>query len=55
VGRPIGAGGTAALTPYAAIVASSKPGRIVAVTPASGTVRADVRTDGKVFAVGPPA
>ena len=51
--RSIGASGTAALTPYAAIVASSRPGRIVAVTPASGTVRADIRTDGKVYAVGP--
>ena len=51
--RSLGASGTAALTPYAAIVASSRPGRIVAVSPASGTVRADIRTDGKVFAVGP--
>ena len=51
--RSIGAGGSAALTPYAAIVANTKPGRITAVTPATGTVRADVRTDGKVFAVGP--
>jgi hypothetical protein len=42
---------TAAVFAAAAIVAN--PGRIIAVAPASGTVRADVRTDGKVFAVGP--
>ncbi|PWK46666.1 hypothetical protein [Actinoplanes xinjiangensis] len=41
----------AALTPYAAIVASK--GRVTALSLSSGTVRADVRTDAKVFAVGP--
>jgi outer membrane protein assembly factor BamB len=40
----------AALTPYAAIVASQ--GRVTALAPATGAVRADVRTDAKVFAVG---
>ncbi|SFF52377.1 hypothetical protein SAMN05421541_112115 [Actinoplanes philippinensis] len=41
----------AALTPYAAIVASE--GRVTALSVSSGTVRADVRTDAKVFTVGP--
>jgi outer membrane protein assembly factor BamB len=40
----------AALTPYAAIVASQD--RVTALAPATGAVRADVRTDAKVFAVG---
>ena len=35
---------------YAAIVASE--GRVTALAPATGAVRADVRTDAKVFAVG---
>ncbi|MDI6103837.1 hypothetical protein QLQ12_35005 [Actinoplanes sp. NEAU-A12] len=43
-------GAGAALTPYAAIVSSK--GRVTAVAPATGAVRADVRTDAKVFAVG---
>ncbi|MBG0568931.1 hypothetical protein [Actinoplanes aureus] len=42
---------SAALTPYAAIVVSKN--RITALALASGAVRADVRTDAKVFAVGP--
>ncbi|MEV6297797.1 PQQ-binding-like beta-propeller repeat protein [Actinoplanes sp. NPDC051861] len=41
---------TAALTPYAVIVVSGN--RITALSPDSGAVRADVRTDAKVFAVG---
>ncbi|MBB2945753.1 hypothetical protein FB565_005511 [Actinoplanes lutulentus] len=41
----------AALTPYAAVVVSKN--RVTALAPASGVVRADVRTDAKVFAVGP--
>jgi outer membrane protein assembly factor BamB len=41
----------AALTPYAAIVVSKN--RVTALSPSSGAVRADVRTQGKVFAVGP--
>ena len=41
----------AALTPYAAIVTSK--GRVTALSPANGAVRAEVRTDAKVFAVGP--
>jgi outer membrane protein assembly factor BamB len=41
----------AVVTPYAVIVVSS--GRVTALTPASGAVRADVRTDAKVFAAGP--
>jgi outer membrane protein assembly factor BamB len=41
----------AALTPYAAIVVSKN--RVTALAPSSGAVRADVRTQGKVFAAGP--
>ncbi|GID43217.1 hypothetical protein Aca07nite_04920 [Actinoplanes capillaceus] len=41
----------AALTPYAVIVVSKD--RVSALTPSNGAVRTDVRTDAKVFAVGP--
>ncbi|GIF11163.1 PQQ-binding-like beta-propeller repeat protein [Actinoplanes teichomyceticus] len=41
----------AAVTPHAVIVVSS--GRVTALDPASGAVRADVRTDAKVFTAGP--
>jgi outer membrane protein assembly factor BamB len=51
--RAVSAGVSAALTPYAAIVANSGPARITALSPSSGAVLADVRTDAKVFAVGP--
>jgi outer membrane protein assembly factor BamB len=51
--RSVGAGVTAALSPYAAIVATAKPGRVTAVSRVQGTVLADLRTDAKVFAVGP--
>ncbi|MFC7534945.1 PQQ-binding-like beta-propeller repeat protein [Actinoplanes sp. GCM10030250] len=44
-------GATAALTPYAVIVVSKN--RVTALTPDTGSVRADVRTNAKVFAVGP--
>jgi outer membrane protein assembly factor BamB len=51
--RSVGKGASAALTPYAAIVANSNPGRLTAVSAGGGAVLADVRTDAKVFAVGP--
>ena len=51
--RDVGANVSAALTPYASIVVTAKPSRVVALNPASGSVRADVRTDAKIFAVGP--
>ena len=51
--RSVGTNVAAALTPYAAVVVSGKPSRIVAVSPGSGRVLADARTDAKVFAVGP--
>jgi len=50
--RPAGTNVAAALTPYAVIVVTIKPSRVVAVSPSSGRVLADVRTDAKVFAVG---
>ncbi|MEU7903230.1 hypothetical protein [Actinoplanes sp. NPDC049118] len=51
--RSIGAGAQAALTPYAAVVAEAKPQRVVAMSPRSGAVLTEARTDAKVFAVGP--
>jgi outer membrane protein assembly factor BamB len=50
--RPVGANVSAALTPYAVIVVTAKPSRVVALAPSSGAVRADVRTDAKIFTVG---
>jgi len=44
---------TAALTPYAAIIANTSPRRIIAVSPAGGQVLAEARTEAKVFATGP--
>lgn len=51
--RAVNAGASAAITPYAAIVANAKPSRITAISPSRGSVLVDVRTDAKVFAVGP--
>lgn len=51
--RPVGEGGAAAITPYAAVITSRKPERVVAVAPGSGRVLVDLRTDAEVFAVGP--
>jgi outer membrane protein assembly factor BamB len=51
--RSVGAGATAAVTPYAVIVAGTKPTRITALSRFHSTVLVDVRTEGKVFAVGP--
>jgi outer membrane protein assembly factor BamB len=51
--RPVGANVAAALTPYAVVITTRKPDRIVAVAPGNGRVLADVRTDAEVFAVGP--
>ena len=50
--RPVGSNVSAALTPWAAIVVTAKPSRVVAVSPSSGAVLADVRTDAKIFTVG---
>ena len=51
--RPVGAHASAALSPYAAIVANPASRRITAMSRTSGAVLADVRTDAEVFAVGP--
>ena len=51
--RAVNDGASAAITPYAAIVANTKPDRITALSPGSGAVLADLRTDAKVVAVGP--
>ncbi len=49
--RDVGSNVSAAVTPYASIIVTTKPNRVVAVDPESGSVRADVRTEAKVFAV----
>jgi hypothetical protein len=51
--RSVNDGASAALTPYAAIVANVRPSRITAVSPSSGAVLAEARTEAKVYAVGP--
>ncbi|MBM2617256.1 hypothetical protein JIG36_17010 [Actinoplanes sp. LDG1-06] len=51
--RSVGEGVGAALTPYAAIITSRRPDRVVAVAPSTGRVLADVRTDAEIFAAGP--
>jgi hypothetical protein len=50
--RPVGTNVSAALTPYAVVVVTVKPSRVVAVSPGGGRVLADVRTDARIFAVG---
>jgi outer membrane protein assembly factor BamB len=51
--RSVGRGASAALTPYAAIVTSASPRRIVALAQAGGRVLVDARTEAKVFTCGP--
>ncbi|MGX6603660.1 hypothetical protein ACWKSP_16170 [Micromonosporaceae bacterium Da 78-11] len=51
--RPVGANVSAVLTPWAAIIVTAKPSRVVAVSPSSGQVLTDVRTDAKIFTAGP--
>lgn len=51
--RGVTEGAQAALTPYAAVVAERKPAKVVALSPRTGAVLAEARTDAKVVAVGP--
>jgi hypothetical protein len=51
--RAINPDAQAALTPYAAIVVDAKPSKVVALSPRTGAVLTEARTDAKVFAVGP--
>jgi hypothetical protein len=51
--RDVSTDAQAALTPYAAVVAQRKPARVTAVSPRTGAVLTEARTDAKVFAVGP--
>ncbi|MFB9358536.1 PQQ-binding-like beta-propeller repeat protein [Actinoplanes nipponensis] len=51
--RAVSAGAQAALTPYAAVVAERRPARVTALSPRTGAVLTEARTDAKVFAVGP--
>jgi outer membrane protein assembly factor BamB len=50
--RAAGTGSSAALTPWAVVIVTTKPGRVVALSPAGGRVLADVRTRARIFAVG---
>ena len=51
--RDVGANVSAAVTPYASIVVTQRPSRVVAVDPGSGSVLVDLKTDAKVFTTGP--
>ncbi|MCU7727234.1 PQQ-like beta-propeller repeat protein [Actinoplanes sp. KI2] len=51
--RPATAGTSAALTPRAVIIVTSKPARVTAVSPTDGRVLSEVRTSAKIFASGP--
>jgi hypothetical protein len=53
--RSVSTKAQAALTPWAAVITDSKPSRVTAVSPANGTVLADLKTDATVFAAGPAA
>lgn len=51
--RQVGPNASAALTPHAVIIVTSKPGRVAALSRTDGGVLSDVRTEAKVFAAGP--
>jgi outer membrane protein assembly factor BamB len=51
--RSVNEDATAALTRWAAIVANTSPRRITAVSPGTGRVLTEARTEAKVFAAGP--
>jgi outer membrane protein assembly factor BamB len=51
--RAVNDDATAALTRWAAIVANTSPRRITAVSPATGRVLTEARTEAKVFTAGP--
>jgi len=51
--RPAGERASAVITPSAVVIASAKPNRVTAMSPATGRLLAEVRTSAKIFAVGP--
>ena len=51
--RQVSPKASAALTPDAVIIVTLKPGRVAALSRSDGRVLSDVRTEAKVFAVGP--
>jgi hypothetical protein len=53
--RSVGTNAQAALTPWAAVITDSRPGRVTALSPSNGSVLAQVKTDATVFAAGPGA
>ncbi len=50
--RPLHTDAEATLTPHAAVLVDESPRRVLALDPATGVVRADVRTRAKVLAAG---
>ena len=53
--RSVSKNAQAALTPWAAVITDSKPGRVTALNPANGSVLTEAKTDATVFAAGPGA
>lgn len=51
--RSVSAEASAALSPWAVVTVTAKPSRVVALSPSSGRVLADVGTRARIFAVGP--
>ncbi len=51
--RPLGPKGSAALTPYAAVLVNREPDRILVLEPRTGRELADLRSSAQVLAVGP--
>lgn len=53
--RSVSTNAQAALTPWAAVLTDSKPGRVTALNPDTGAVLTEAKTDATVFAAGPGA
>jgi outer membrane protein assembly factor BamB len=53
--RSVSTNAQAALTPWAAVITDSKPGRVTALNPYSGAVLTEAKTDATVYAAGPGA
>ena len=51
--RDVREGATAAATPYAVIIATDSPRRLTALSPATGRVLTEARTEAKAYAVAP--
>jgi outer membrane protein assembly factor BamB len=53
--RAVSPDAQAALTPWATVITDSKPARVTAVSPRTGAVLTEVKSDATVFAAGPGA